>query len=401
MMKTHLFDKAQEIRDDLVAWRRDFHMHPELGFQEFRTAETISEMLRSFGLRVKTGVGKTGVVAECGQGRPVIAIRADMDALPILESNEVSYRSRTPGTMHACGHDAHSAIALGVAAMLSKEDLPGTVRFLFQPAEEVGDDEGVSGAPRMIADGAMDSVGAVLALHVDAAKPVGSISIQPGPDSAGVDSFYAKIKGVGGHGSAPHKVVDPIYLAGHVILALHGIVSRRTHPYDPAVVSIGTIQGGQATNVIPEQVELSGTLRYLEPHVQKLIHTEVDRAFQVSRTLGGDYQLEFEIGYPPMTNDPGVSHLIKKVATELLGEANILPPEKGMGAEDFGFMTARAPGAMFSLGCRIEGDERKHHSPRFDIDENCLPLGAALLSEMSLRYLRDGGRIETLEANEE
>jgi len=390
-MKSKLLDRSYEIQSQIVAWRRAFHMHPELGFQEIQTAATVAKHLQSLGLRVKTGIGRRGVVAECGRGTPIVAIRADMDALPILEINEVPYRSHIPGIMHACGHDAHTAIALGVATLLSREDLPGTVRFLFQPAEEVCDDEGISGAPRMIADGAMEGVDAILALHVDAAKPVGDISIQPGPDSAGVDSFYAEIRGIGGHGSSPHKVVDPIYLAGHVILALHGIVSRRMHPFDPAVVSIGTIQGGQATNVIPDHVEMSGTLRYLEPHVQKLIHSEVERAFQVARTLGGDYQLKIEIGYPPMINDPGVAQLIHTVTAEMLGEEHVLPPERDMGAEDFGYMTACSPGAMFTLGCRIEGDERKHHSPRFDIDEGCLPLGAALLAEMALRFLRPGG----------
>jgi amidohydrolase len=394
MMKSYLIERSREIQPQLVAWRRAIHMHPELGFEEIQTAASVAGYLRSLGLRVKTEIGKTGVLAEFGQGSPTVAIRADMDALPIYEANEVVYQSKKPGVMHACGHDAHTAIAMGAATLLSREKLPGTVRFLFQPAEEVGDEEGISGAPRMIEDGALEAVDAVLALHVDASKPVGSISIQSGPDSAGVDTFFAVIKGVGGHGSAPHKVVDPIFLAGHVILVLHGIVSRRMHPFDPAVVSIGTIQGGQATNVIPEQVTLSGTLRYLEPHVQKLIHAEVERAFQVSRTLGGDYQLEFEIGYPPMINDPGISRLIHTVAAEMLGEANVLPPEKSMGAEDFGYMTALSPGAMFTLGCRIEGDERKHHSPRFDIDEGCLPLGAALLAEMALRFLRNPGSIE-------
>jgi amidohydrolase len=391
MMKSKFLDLANEIYPQLVSWRRAFHLHPELGFQEIRTAEFVANTLRTRGLQVRTGVGKTGVVAECGQGQPVVAIRADMDALPILEANEVPYKSELPGVMHACGHDAHTAIAMGVAAIFAREDLPGTVRFLFQPAEEVCDEEGISGAPRMIDDRAMEGVGAILALHVDAAQPVGDIAIQSGPDSAGVDTFYAVIEGSGGHGSAPHKVVDPIFLAGYVILALHGIVSRRMHPFDPAVVSIGTIQAGQASNVIPEKVEMSGTLRYLEPHVQKLIHKEVERAFEVARALGGDYQLKFEIGYPPMVNDPAVSKLIHSVGVEMLGESHVSSdPEKTMGAEDFGYMTACAPGAMFTLGCRIEGDERKHHSPRFDIDERCLPLGTALLAEMALRYLRSG-----------
>lgn len=200
-------------------------------------------MLGSLGYRVRTGVGRTGVVAERGQGHPVVAIRADMDALPIQEANNVPYASQVPGVMHACGHDAHTAIALGVATLLAQEALLGTVRFLFQPAEEVGDVEGISGAPRMVEDGAMEGVETVLALHVDSSVPAGDIALEAGAPSAGVDTFYATVIGQGGHGAMPHKVVDPIYIAGHVILALHRIVSRRLDPLDPAVVSIGTVEG--------------------------------------------------------------------------------------------------------------------------------------------------------------
>jgi amidohydrolase len=228
----------------------------------------------------------------------------------------------------------------------------------------------------------------VLALHVDATRAVGDVSVLAGSASAGVDTFYATILGKGGHGAHPHKVIDPIYLAGHVILALHGIVSRRIHPTDPAVVSIGSIHGGQTDNVIPEQVKMSGTLRYLEPEVQKSIHFEVERALQVARTLGGDYELRIEIGYPPMINDPFVTELLSQVAAEFLGEDHVLRPRREMGAEDFGYLAAEAPGAMFTLGCRIEGDERKAHSPRFDIDERCLPIGVAILAEAALRSLQ-------------
>jgi amidohydrolase len=383
-----MLQRANAIEQQLINWRREFHMHPELGFQETHTPARVAEVVRSLGYRVRAGVGRTGVVAERGEGQPVVAIRADMDALPLQEINEVPYASQVPGVMHACGHDAHTAIALGVATLLAREPFPGTLRFLFQPAEEVADDEGISGAPRMIEDGAMEEVETVLALHVAPSIPQGDIVLGAGPSSAGVDTFYAAIIGQGGHGARPHEVVDPIHIAGHVILALHSIVSRRLQPSAPAVVSIGSIHGGQADNVIPEQVDLAGTIRFMDPQVQQQIHAEIEGALSVARALGGDYTLRIEIGYPPMFNDAGMVELLRQVATDLLGAEHIQPPQPHMGAEDFGFFSALAPGAMFALGCRIEGDERQIHSPRFDIDERCLPIGAALLAEAALRLLR-------------
>jgi len=383
--------KAQSMQEDLIRWRRAIHQHPELGFQEFRTAELVAETLRSFGLKVRTNVGKTGVLGYLGKSKPVVALRADMDALPIQEANDAPYASQVPGVMHACGHDAHTAILLGVARLLRDEKLPGQVRFLFQPAEEVGDEEGISGAPRMVEDGAMEDVDAVLALHVDATTPVGDIVLGAGPSSAGVDTFYATIIGQGGHGSAPHKVVDPIYIAGHVILALHGIVSRRLHPFDQAVISIGSIHGGQADNVIPEQVEMTGTIRFLKPEVQKQIHAEIERALGVARAMGGDYELRIEIGSPPMINDAGMVDLLQQVATDLLGAERIQASKQHMGGEDFACFSSLAPGAMFGLGCQTEGDERQAHSPNFDLDERCLPIGVAILAEAARRYLVGGG----------
>ena len=385
-----MLQRAQEIQEQLVAWRREFHMHPELGFREVRTAARVAEVLTGLGYRVRTGVGRTGVVAERGDGPPIIAIRADMDALPIQEENDVPYASRVPGVMHACGHDAHTAIALGVAKLLADETFPGTIRLLFQPAEEVADEEGLSGAPRMIQDGAMEGVEAVLALHVDSSVPAGDIELETGPSSAGVDTFYVTILGRGGHGASPHKTVDPIYLAGHVILGLHSIVSRRLNPMESAVVSIGAIHGGQADNVIPDRVELKGTIRYMKPQVQRQIHAEIERILGITRALGGDYELRLEIGYPPMMNDARIVALLREVAVDLLGEEHIQPPHPGMGAEDFGYFSEQAPGAMFGLGCKIEGDERVAHSPRFDIDERCLAVGAAVLAEAALRLLRRG-----------
>lgn len=383
-----MLQRARDIYEQLVAWRREFHAHPELGFRETHTAARVAEVLTGLGYRVRTGVGRTGVVAERGEGHPIVAIRADMDALPIQEANDVPYASQVPGVMHACGHDAHTAIALGVAKLLADEPFPGTVRLLFQPAEEVADEEGLSGAPRMIQDGAMEGGDAVLALHVDPSVSAGDIVLETGPSSAGVDTFYATILGRGGHGASPHKAVDPIYIAAHVILALHGIVSRRLDPMAPAVVSIGSIHGGQADNVIPDRVELTGTIRYMKPEVQRQLHAEIERALQIARALGGDYELRLEIGYPPMINDARIVDFLRKVALDLLGEEHIRPPRPGMGAEDFGYFSALAPGAMLGLGCKIEGDERVAHSPRFDIDERCLPVGAAILAEAALRLLR-------------
>ncbi len=379
---------AQEIERQLVAWRRDFHRHPELGFHETRTADRVAEVLGSLGYRVRTGVGRTGVVGELGSGRPVVAIRADMDALPIQDAKRVPYASTVPGVMHACGHDAHTAIGLGVATLLARESFTGTVRFLFQPAEEVSDEEGVSGAARMIEDGAAEGMDAVLALHVDDSTPAGTISLQAGPASAGEDSFHVTLTGQGGHGASPDRTVDPIHIAGHVILALHGIVSRRIDPVLPAVVTIGSIHGGEVENVIPEQVRLSGTIRFTETAVQAKIHAEIERALGIARAMGGDFTLKIITGCPPVFNDSGVIELFRRVGSDLLGDDKILTPEPEMGAEDFSFFTARAPGAMFYLGSRIEGDERQAHSPHFDIDEACLPIGVAVLAESALSWLR-------------
>ncbi len=383
-----MLNRALEIEELVRGYRRDFHSYPELSFEEVRTAKRIVENLNPLGYRVRESVGRTGVVAERGEGKPVIALRADMDALPIQEANDAPYASQISGVMHACGHDAHMAIALGVATLLAEEDFPGTVRFLFQPSEEGEDDEGISGAPRMMEDGALEGVDSILALHVDSDLETGSIMLGTGMVSAGADTFYATIKGKGGHGAMPHEVVDPIYLTGYVILALNGIVSRRLKPFEPAVLSLGTIHAGTADNVIPDRVEISGTIRYMNTDIQKQIHTEIERALSVAKSLGGDFEHNIAIGYPPMKNDQKVIDLFTDVATDLLGDGHIQDHDPEMGAEDFSFFTNEVPGAMFGLGCRIEGDVRRHHNARFDIDEKCLSIGVAVLAESALRLLR-------------
>jgi amidohydrolase len=383
-----MLNKAKAIQDQLIAWRRDFHMHPELGFHEMRTSRRVAEIAEGMGCRVRRGVGRTGVVAEIGDGEPVIALRADMDALPLQEANQVEYVSQNTGVMHACGHDSHTAMLLGTAALLVKEEFPGTVRFFFQPSEEVGDEEGISGAPRMIADGAMEGVDIVIAMHVDSSTLVGDIRVESGPASGGVDSWFGIVTGKGGHGARPHETVDPFYLAAHIIFALNAIISRRLSAFDPAVVSIGSLHGGQTENVIPERVEITGTLRYTETRVQEQLHAEIKHAFELARPLGGDYKLRFEIGTPPMQNHPDAVELIQQAAGDILGPEHVLNPDKDLGAEDFGCFSEIAPGAMFLLGNRIEGDERLGHNPRFDIDERALPIGTAILAESVLRFLR-------------
>jgi amidohydrolase len=346
--------------------------------------------MEKMGYRVKRGVGKTGIVAEIGEGGKVVAIRADMDALPILEQNEHEYVSQNTGAMHACGHDSHTAMALGAALLLSKEKLPGRVRFLFQPCEETADEEGKSGAQRMEAEGAMDGVDFVIAQHVDPANPVGTIGINAGPTSGGIDTWYATITGTGGHGAHPDKTVDPFYLLAHVILALNGIVSRRINPFEPAVVSIGLIQGGQTENVIPDRVKINGTLRFTNLEIHQQIREEMKRAFDIAKTLGGGYELRFEYGGPPMINDKMVSDVIEKIGAGMLGVENVHEIKKTLGAEDFGEFLKHAPGAMYTLGTRIEGREiYELHHPKFDIDERAMPIGTALLVETAKRFLAE------------
>lgn len=384
-----MLKQAHAISEELIEWRRDFHKHPELGFDVHRTAQIVADELEKMGYKVRRGVGKTGVVAEIGAGGKMVAIRADMDALPILEMNAVEYKSQNDGKMHACGHDAHTAMALGAALLLSKEKLAGRVRFLFQPSEESADEEGWSGAPRMVADGAMADVDFVIAQHVDPNHPVGTISINDGPCSGGADSWYGTIKGIGGHGAYPHTTVDPFYLLGHVILALNALISRRLDPFAPAVVSIGSVNGGFTENVIPASVKITGTLRFTTPDVRQKIHEEIERAFDTAKALGGDYELKIETGAPPMVNDTLVSRVIEKVGKDLLGADKVFPLEKTLGAEDFGMFSAHAPGAMFTLGTRIEGRTvYQLHHPKFDLDERALPIGTAILVETAMRFLK-------------
>jgi amidohydrolase len=385
-----MLQRALQLQDQITAWRRDLHIHPELGFQEHRTAQAVADALRGMGIRVDTGVGQTGVVGHLGEGPPAVGIRADMDALPLQETNEVPYASQTPGVMHACGHDAHVAILLGVARLLNEmEGRPaGEVRFLFQPCEENWDDEGKSGAMRMLEDGALEGLDAVIALHVASEKQAGHLEIGEGHMLAAVDSFEASIVGTGCHGAYPHTGVDPIFILAQVINAIHGVRARRINPVRPAVISIGAVKAGEAPNVIPNEVAINGTIRSFDQETRQQLCDELERALSVARTLGGDYSLAMEQGFPSTYNDPEVAGVIRQVAEEMLGADRLLPAVPEMGAEDFSYMAQRVPGAMCFLGAEIGDVNRPHHSPIFDLDESVFPAGAAVLAESACRLLR-------------
>ena len=270
-----MLDKAKGMEDQLIAWRREIHMHPELGFEEERTSRLVAESLRDMGIEVEVGVAETGVVARIGEGRPAVGIRADMDALPIQEANDVPYKSQTPGLMHACGHDAHTSMLLGVAKLLN--DLPdrpsGEIRLLFQPSEEKWrEEDGHSGGSLMVAQKALDGLDAVIACHVSSGTPVGEVQVTDGFSLAAPDTFKAKIIGEGTHGAAPHNGLDPIWLQAQVVNALQAIRSRRRNPTERSVVTVGTIHAGVADNVIPNEVYMTGTIRTFEQEAREEIH---------------------------------------------------------------------------------------------------------------------------------
>jgi amidohydrolase len=382
--------EAQHLQDDLTALRRDFHQHPELGFRETRTAGRVVEELTRLGIELRAGVGKTGVVGVIGEGSPAIGIRADMDALPILEANDVPYASQNPGMMHACGHDGHTAMLLGVARLLTEmpNRPPGEIRLLFQPCEETTDEENLSGSPRMIEDGALDGLDAVIALHVASEAPVGIVMVDDGFICAASDSFEATIYGEGGHGAYPHQAVDPIYILGHVLLAIQGLRARRVDPTASAVISVGTVQAGTANNVIPGEVKLTGTIRSFDDAVREKLHAELERAFSVAEALGGRHTLTIQRGYPAGWNDPAVSDVLRQAAVAAVGQERVISVGASMGAEDFAYMTQKVPGAMFMLGAQLGTTLRPHHSDTFDIDEAALPIGAAVLADAACRLLQ-------------
>ncbi len=367
---------------EVIALRRDFHMHPELGFEEHRTSGIVEDYLRDLGLDVRRMAG-TGVVAELNNGgKRRIALRADMDALPIQEENDMPYRSRIPGRMHACGHDAHTAMLLVAAKILSGMDFEGKIRFIFQPAEE-----GLNGALRMVEDGAIEGVDAILGIHVWADLPSGQIAISPGPVLANVDRFLIKVIGQGGHGASPHQTRDPIVAAASIVMGLQTIVSRNVKPLESAVVTVGRISGGTAFNIIPEEVILEGTARSFDEEIHSILEERVIEISQrMAESLGCHTDVDFQRLNYATVNDETLANVCREVASEFM---QVVEQERNMGGEDFSEYSRRIPGLFAFLGIRNEekGIVHPHHSPKFDVDEDALIYGVAFEVKASVALL--------------
>jgi amidohydrolase len=389
-----IMERAEAMEEELVKFRRTLHAHPELSFQEGQTAEFVAMTLREIGVPHIKKCGGHGVVGTISSGvGPTIAIRADMDALPIQESGTHIYRSKNAGVMHACGHDAHTAMLLGVAKLLVEDlrsgSFQGTVKLIFQPAEEATDESGRSGASYMILDGVLDDVEAAVALHVCPWQPVGVIQVNDGESMANVDVFEGVIAGSGGHGGYPHVGSDPIWLLSAVLPVLYSVVNRRLSPLETAVASIGEIHSGSASNVIPDEVRVVGTFRSYSTEARESLTIELEKAFKIVEALGGTYEFHVEHGEPALRNEPRINRIIERAAVEVDPEMEIARGPFGLGGEDFAYMAERVPAAMFFLGSAMpDGISRELHTPIFDIDERCLPIGTALLAKTAHEMLK-------------
>lgn len=391
---SEILERARAMHEEIRAWRREIHRYPELTFTENRTASLVSATLTGLGVDVETEVAKTGVVGRIrGSDGPVVGLRADMDALPIQEINGTDYDSTRPGIMHACGHDAHTAILLGAATILKQladEDrLPGSIRLLFQPSEEAQDEEGKSGGMRMVEEGALSDLDAVFGLHVSPVVDVGKVATRSGPITAAADEFTLTVRGSGGHAARPQAAVDPIVLSAQAIMAIQQIVSRRVNPIEAGVVTIGTIHGGTVENVIPDAVEMAGTMRSFTNETRTLLRKELKRACGVIEALGGSYELAIQEGYPPTLNSDEATAVMVEAAQAMLGEENVGIAELGMGAEDFSYMAQEAPGCFLRLGTHNPEWDRRYmvHRADFRLDEDALPIGTAALAAAALRWM--------------
>jgi amidohydrolase len=379
--------QADELAPRLVAWRRELHRHPELGFEVHRTAAFVENRLRELGLDVRTGVGRSGVVGilRGPAAGPAVLLRADMDALPIQEVGGREYGSAVPGRMHACGHDAHTAMLLGAATLLASRrgELSGHVLLCFQPAEE-----GQGGGRAMIEDGVLDlaEVAGVFALHVWSQFPAGTLHVRVGPMMAAQDEFAARLVGRGGHGALPHQAVDPVVAASQAIVALQSVVSRSIDPTESAVLTVGTLQAGHAPNVIPAEARMEGTLRSFDARVRETLRRRVHDVLEgTARASGCGLEFELRPGYPPVVNDAAAVERVRAAAGRVFGEANVHEARPMAAAEDFAYFLERRPGAFVLLGAGNEsrGITAPHHSPEFDIDESVLPRGAELLARLA------------------
>jgi amidohydrolase len=391
-------DDVDEILPGVVADRRHLHEHPELGFEEFETARFVAERLAALGVEdIRTEVNVTGVTGlirgtGSGPGR-VVLVRADMDALPIQEQNQVDYKSKNDGTMHACGHDAHTAMLLGVSRLLMdrRDTFAGTVKVLFQPSEEAGD----GGAKGMIEQGVLEDprVDACLGLHVSSNLPTGRIEVMTGAKSAAADEFQVTIQGKGGHGAYPHGTVDPVAVGAQIVVALQTLVSRETDPIDRAVVSVCAFHAGEAFNVIPDTAMLGGTVRTFDAATRDRMETRIRAlASGIAEAMRASVNIRYRRGYPSVVNDPAMADIVREAAREAVGEDNLGEARPGMGAEDFSYFALERPSCFFNVGTGSpeKDSEWPHHHPRFDVDEDGMAAGIATMATAVVKYLNEG-----------
>jgi amidohydrolase len=388
-MKDRIKDLALALTPRLIEIRRHLHSHPELSGQEQQTAAYVAGVLSSCGLRVKEAIGKVGVVGELegkGRDRRLLAIRTDMDALPIQERTDLEFASRKPGIMHACGHDVHTTVGLGTAMVLSQlgDSLPGTIRFLFQPAEEIA-----QGAEWMVQDGVMDNVNAILSVHVFPSIPAGKVGIRYGALTAAADDLELTIVGESGHGARPHEAIDAIWIAAQVITALQQAISRTQNPLRPVVLTVGKISGGRAPNVIADQVTMQGTVRSLHPETSEALPKWIENIVStVCQTYGATYHMDYRRGTPSVQNDTRLTALLESSVKEMLGTESVqIIQEPSLGAEDFSCYLQHAPGSMFRLGVGFK-DKRNFplHHPQFEVDESAITTGVITMACAAYRY---------------
>ena len=390
-----LREVIDEILPGVVADRRDFHEHPELAHQEVRTAGVVADRLRAIGLDdIRTGIASTGVTGlirgTAGPGGKTVLLRADMDALPIHELNEVEYRSRTDGVMHACGHDAHTAMLLAVTRLLMERrgEFAGTVKVLFQPAEEVPP----GGAKPMIEAGVLEEphVDAAFGLHIAQGDPVGTLSVRPGPAMAAADRFRIVVHGKGGHGAHPHDTIDPVLVGAQIVTALQSLVAREIDPIESGVVTVAAFLAGEAFNVIPETAELRGTVRTFTPANRDLLQERVGALVTgIAAAMRAEATVEYARGYPATVNDPELTELVRRACEATVGPDKVLTGAPMMGAEDFSYFLEAVPGSFFFVGSKNpeRGLVWGHHHPRFDLDEAAMAVGIEAMTRVALDYL--------------
>ncbi|MCL6458339.1 MAG: amidohydrolase [Gorillibacterium sp.] len=388
-MNTYIKDRTAEIYPEMVAWRRYLHQHPELSYQEQATSRWIEEKLISFGLEVQVGVGGgygiTALLKGNGIG-PTVALRADIDALPIQDEKGCDYSSTVPGVMHACGHDGHTAALLGAAKLLSeiKDKITGTIKFIFQPAEEVTP----GGAKTMIEAGVLTDVDAIYGIHLWTPFPLGTASTKAGALMAAADEFELEIRGKGGHGGFPHVTIDSLLVSAHLVVNLQTIVSRSLNPVVPSVVTVGSLSAGQGYNVIADRATLKGTVRSFDETTRLLARKRVEEIIDHTCAMfGADYTLDYKMGYPPLINHPAETKIFAEAACEVIGAAGFNEPELIMAAEDFAHYLTVIPGSFLFVGAGGEGAEYAHHHPMFDLKEEAIGSATRILCTVALKRL--------------